>query len=102
MATMHIRKSRLSSRQQSELIKLFVTEVTAGNRVRVGRGSSEYSHPLLPVFEGAFFTIKQPCFKLTGEVEADGSYFGGKRKRKTGQGANGKIAVFGLLKQLKY
>ena len=78
MATMHIRISRFSSRQQSELVKLFVTEVTAGNRVRVGRGSSEYSHPLLPVFEATFFTIEQPSFELTGEVEADGSYFGGK------------------------
>ena len=76
---MHIRKCRLSSRQQNELIKLFVTEVTAGNRVRVGWGSSEYSHPLLPAFEATFFTSKQPGFELTGEVEADGSYFGGKR-----------------------
>ena len=102
MATMHIRKSRLSSRQQTEFVKLFVTEVTTGNLVRVGRGSSEYSHPLLPVFEVAFFTIKQPYFEFTGEVEADWSYFGGKRKRKRVQDASGKIAVFWLLKQLKY
>ena len=71
MATIHIRKSRLASRQQSELIKLFVTEVTAGNRVRVGRGSSEYSHPVLPEFEATFFPGKQPGFELSGEVETD-------------------------------
>ena len=78
MATMYIRKCRLSSRQQSELIKLFVNEVTAGNRVGVGRGSSEYSHLLFPGFEATIFTNKQPGFELTGEVEAHGSYFGGK------------------------
>ena len=34
-----------------------------------------------------------------GEVEADESYFGGKRKGKRGRGAGGKIPVFGLLKR---
>jgi len=34
-----------------------------------------------------------------GEVEADESYFGGRRKGKRGRGAGGKIPVFGLLKR---
>lgn len=34
-----------------------------------------------------------------GEVEADESYFGGKRKGKHSRGARGKTAVFGLLKR---
>lgn len=40
---------------------------------------------------------KQPSYKLSGEIEADESYFGGGRKGKRGRGAAGKIAVFGLL-----
>jgi transposase len=36
---------------------------------------------------------------LTGEIEADESYFGGPRKGKRGRGAAGKVAVFGLLKR---
>ncbi len=36
---------------------------------------------------------------LEGEVEADESYFGGKRKGKRGRGAAGKVPVFGLLKR---
>ena len=40
-----------------------------------------------------------PGYELSGEVEADESYFGGIRKSKRGRGAAGKIAVFGLLKR---
>ena len=42
---------------------------------------------------------KLPCYELSGEVEADESYFGGVRKGKRGRGAAGKIAVFGFLKR---
>ena len=42
---------------------------------------------------------KLPSYELSGEVEADESYFGGVRKGKRGRGAGGKIAVFGLLKR---
>ena len=37
--------------------------------------------------------------KLSGEVELDESYFGGKRKGKRGRGAAGKSIVFGLLER---
>ncbi len=36
---------------------------------------------------------------LSGEVEVDESYFGGRRKGKRGRGAGGKVPVFGLLKR---
>ena len=36
---------------------------------------------------------------LSGEVEADESYFGGKRKGKRGMGAKDKIPVFGILER---
>ncbi len=36
---------------------------------------------------------------LEGEVEADESYFGGRRKGKKGRGAAGKVIAFGLLKR---
>ena len=42
---------------------------------------------------------KLPSYELSGEIEADESYFGGKRKGKRGRGAAGKVAVFGLLKR---
>ena len=42
---------------------------------------------------------KQESYELSGEVEADESYFGGIRKGKRGRGAAGKVPVFGLLKR---
>jgi transposase len=34
-----------------------------------------------------------------GEIEADESYFGGKRKGKRGRGAGGKTIIFGILER---
>ncbi len=42
---------------------------------------------------------KLPSYELSGEVEADESYFRGRRKGKRGRGSAGKVAVFGLLKR---
>ena len=37
--------------------------------------------------------------KLSGEIELDEAYFGGRRKGKRGRGAAGKSIVFGLLER---
>jgi transposase len=36
---------------------------------------------------------------LTGEIELDESYFGGKRKGQRGRGAFNKVPVFGILER---
>ena len=42
---------------------------------------------------------KLPSSELSGEAEANESYFGGVREGKRGRGAARKVAVFGLLKR---
>ena len=95
---MYERKSRLSARQQSKLIELFVVGATA-------RAAAEIVE-IQPNTAIRFFmhlrqliSSKLPSYELSGEVEADESYFGGVRKGKRGRGAGGKVAVFGLLKR---
>jgi len=44
---------------------------------------------------------EHPAKLLRGEVEADESYFGGRRKGKRGHGAAGKVPVLGILEQEK-
>ena len=92
------RRSRLSLRQQSGLIKLFVagaTARTAGELVGVHRNTAVSYFMRLRRLIAAHL----PSYRLSGEVEADESYLGGVRKGKRGCGAAGKIVVFGLLKR---
>lgn len=95
---MYERKSRLTPRQQSRLIEHFVVGSTA-------RAASEIvgvqANTAIRFYMRLRHLIasKQPSYDLSGEVEADESYFGGVRKGKRGRGAAGKVAVFGLLKR---
>lgn len=94
-----MRKSRLSQHKQNKLIELFVAGVTAriaSELVNINKTTAAY------YFHRLRLLIYQNSVHLEmfdGEVEADESYFGGKRKGKRGRGAGGKTAVFGLLKR---
>ena len=93
---MYERRSRLNSRQQAELIKFFVAGATAraaGEIAGVNRNTATSYFMRLH----RLIAMHLPSYRLSGEVEADESYFGGVRKGKRGRGATGKIAVFGLL-----
>jgi transposase len=95
---MYVRKSRLTPRQQSKLIEHFVAGSTA-------RASAEVVGVQANTAIRFFMRLRQlissklPSYRLSGEIEADESYFGGVRKGKRGRGAGGKVAVFGLLKR---
>ena len=94
-----MRKSRLSEYKQNRLIELFIagsTSRTASKLVSVNKTTaSYYFHRLrLLIYENS-----EHLEMFTGEVEADESYFGGRRKGKRGRGAGGKVPVFGLLKR---
>lgn len=43
--------------------------------------------------------LNQEFRKLSGEIECDESYFGGKRKGQRGRGSLGKVIVFGMLER---
>lgn len=82
------------------LIKLFELEISArkaGTQVVLS----------YPTVHTAFDAMRQAIVhelakndkELRGEIEADESYFGGKRKGKRGRGAGGKTIVFGILER---
>ncbi len=95
------RKSRLSRYKQERLIELFVagaTARTAARLVNVNRKTAIlFFHRLREII--AYELEKESEELLAGEIEADESYFGGRRKGKRGRGAAGKVPVFGLLKR---
>ena len=95
---MYKRKSRLSISKQYKLIELFVagsTALAAGEIVGVEANTAAKFFLRLRQLTAS----KQPSLQLSGEVEADESYFSGVRKGKRGRGVAGKVAVFGLLKR---
>lgn len=95
---MYVRRSRLSRYKQHELIKLFVAASTARAAAElVGVQPNSAARFFLRLRQ--LIASKLPGYELSGQVEADESYFGGTRKGKRGRGAAGKVAVFGLLKR---
>lgn len=98
---MGLKHSKLSPRQQDELLKLFIagsTARTAAELVGIHRNSAAlYFRKLRELI--AAHQEQQMRQTFDGEVEIDESYFGGQRKGKRGRGAAGKVAVFGLLKR---
>jgi transposase len=81
-------------------LKLFALEVPV-NRAHKELGISyNTAHKVYGLLRKAIFhgTFKD-AHLLKGEVEADESYFGGKRKGNRGRGAKGKIPVFGILER---
>jgi transposase len=92
------RKSRLTVKQQGRLIEYFVSGATA--RAAAGMLGIQANTSIRFFMRlRRLIASKLPSYELDGEVEADESYFGGRRKGKRGRGAGGKVAVFGLLKR---
>ena len=82
------------------LIKLFELEVSARKAgIQLG-----LSYPTIlkgfDILRGVILReLSRSDEVLRGEIEADESYFGGKRKGKRGRGAAGKTIVFGILER---
>ena len=93
-----MRKSRLSKYKQGRLVEHFVagtTARTAASLCGVNRKTAAlYFLRLRKII--AYELEAETADMLSGEIEVDESYFGGKRKGKRGRGAAGKIPVFGI------
>jgi len=93
-------KLRISCVSWLLLIKLFELEVSA-RKASIQLGLS-YPTTLkgFDILRGVILQeLSRSDQVLKGEIEADESYFGGKRKGKRGRGAGGKTIVFGILER---
>jgi len=95
-----LEKTRINYSRLLILVKLFELEVSAH------RASKELGMSYSTVYsfyrkfrEGIYKCVKAESKQLGGEVEADESYFGGRRRGKRGRGAVGKIHVFGIIER---
>ena len=90
---MYERKSRLSRKQQRKLIELFVAGSTARAAAEMADVSRQTARLYYQRLRKLIAQKTQASFELSGEVEADESYFGGVRKGKRGRGAAGWFAA---------
>jgi len=82
------------------LVKLFELEISAHKASKeLGMAYSTVYGFYRILREGIYRRIEQEEGQLGGEIEADESYFGGRRRGKRGRGAEGKIPVFGIIER---
>jgi Transposase and inactivated derivatives len=82
-------------------VKLFILEVPAHKSHKELDLAYNTTHKIYTKLETNVYTnLSQKMYQLlSGEVEIDESYFGGKRKGSRGRGAKNKIPVFGILER---
>jgi len=95
-----MRKCRLNSAKQAKLLEHFVAGTTArggADLIRVNCNPVAYYFKCLR--EIIVYQLDQELHEVfSGEIDVDGSYFGGTLKGKRGRGSASKVPVFGLLK----
>ena len=80
-------------------LKLFELEIPVLKACKELELSYNTVHKLFMVIRVKIYKKGSEDNLLKGEVEADESYFGGKKKGKRGRGAKSKIPVFGILER---
>jgi transposase len=81
-------------------IKLFILEVPVNKAYKELGISYNTTHKIYQRIRKAIYDfVSREDEVLSGEVEADESYFGGKSRGKRGRGAMDKIPVFGILER---
>ena len=96
---MGLKRCKLTIRQQSELMKYFVAEVTARTAANLVGINYHTAHLFYHKIRQLIAEQMLDDGFFDGEIELDESYFGGARKGKRGRGAAGKVIVFGILKR---
>lgn len=96
---MQVRKSKLTKKQRQKLIEHFVAGTTARTAAAIVEVNKNTAQLFFHRLRELIAEKQESGIVFAGEVEADESYFGGRRKGKRGRGAAGKVPVFGLLKR---
>jgi len=95
-----LNRSRLSCQNWLRILKLFELEVST-NRIasQVALPYNTVHRAVMVIRHAILCAAADAPALLSGEIELDESYFGGRRKGKRGRGAAGKVPVFGILER---
>lgn len=93
-------KSLLKLRREIEILKGFYRQQPAYRLAQdLGVDAKVITRVYQRLRQALFHVAELEGAKLTGEIELDEAYFGGRRKGQRGRGAAGKSVVFGLLER---
>jgi transposase len=96
---MEKRRSKLSKKTRLKLIEHFVAGTTARTAAKIVGVNKNTAQMFFRRLREKIAEKGELGLLFQGEIEADESYFGGRRKGKRGRGSAGKVPVFGLLKR---
>lgn len=87
-------------RNDFKILHYFSLEIPANKTAKdMGFGYKKVRRKYMQYRQEIYDYLQQEFNKLSGEIECDESYFGGRRKGNRGRGAAGKIKVFGMLER---
>ncbi len=98
---MKLTHCKLDKKLQVRLLEFFVTQVTAraaADLLQIQPNSAALFYRKVRQII-TWHLQQQTAEQFDGQVELDGSYFGGVRKRKMGRATANKVIVFGILKR---
>ena len=100
MKNKYVHRSKISEAKFRQLVKLFSLDLTATQATELTRLNRNTVNRLYTAMRQRIAEHCKEISPISGEVEADESYFGSRRVRgKRGRGASGKTIVFGLFKR---
>jgi len=95
----YINRSKISESKFREIIKLFCLDLDAVQMSKLTGLNRNTINRYLTAIRERIAEYCEESSPLSGQIEVDESYFGGRRAGKRGRGATGKTIVFGLLKR---
>ena len=100
MKNKYINRSKISEAKFRQILRYFTEDFDSTQTSKLTGISRRTISDIYQKLRLRIFQLTENEEKLSGEIEADESYFGAKRIRgKRGRGARGKVPVFGLLKR---
>ena len=100
MKNKYTNRSKISEAKFRQILRCFTEDFDSTQTSKLTGISRRTISDIYQKLRLRIFQLIENEEKLSGEIEADESYFGAKRIRgKRGRGARGKVPVFGLLKR---
>ena len=99
MKNKYANRSKISEAKTRQLIRLFSLDLDAGQIAAIAGLNRNTVNRYLVAIRERIAQFCEQASPVSGQVEVDESYFGGKHSGKRGRGAGGKVIVFGLFKR---